>query len=322
MDLDILARKAISLAEGVEYSTFSTSVDITDELLKEEENGFKSAGVFGKVAVKTRINREFRELIEKQSGKKQDKDGDVNFMLHVAGPTVSVTINPLFLLCKYNKLSRELSQTRWDKYKSVEGYVVDAAMEMFGCSNAFLHGAGREDVDVRMLGDGRLCVVEIVEPKNRNVDLREYERRVNEISNGAVELHVIRPVGREYVWIVKEAGFVKEYEAKVEFEREVSDEELKRICHIDRIEQQTPLRVKHRRADLERIRRIYEIECIERQANTARFKIKTEAGTYIKELVTSDGGRTRPSFAGTVGCNAKCVSLDVIKVYEYISEWW
>jgi len=39
-----------------------------------------------------------------------------------------------------------------------------------------------------------------------------------------------------------------------------------------------------------------------------------EAGLYIKELVSSDGGRTKPSVSSVLGVGAKVVDLDVIGI--------
>ena len=40
--------------------------------------------------------------------------------------------------------------------------------------------------------------------------------------------------------------------------------------------------------------------------------MRTEAGTYIKELVHGDFGRTRPSLSSILGCNIDILALDVI----------
>lgn len=323
MDYEQLITSAVESAKGIEYESFTTSLRLPESAAKEEENVFKRDGIIGKEALKTRMGREVREKIEKISGKKMDLNGDIVFKFDLDSGTVGIEIKPLFLLCKYRKLVRGISQTRWDKYdSSVEGFIVDAAEELYGCTNAFLHGSGREDVDVRMLGDGRICVVEIVEPRKRSVDAKMLEERVRKISQGAVELRVIRQVGNEYVWITKEAHFDKEYEAEVEFNREIDEEMLGRITAIRAVEQRTPLRVKHRRADMVRKKHVLNIEVCEKNEKRIKFRIKTEAGTYIKELISGDDGRTRPSFAEAAGCTAKCTSLDVINVYEYISEWW
>ncbi|MEM0438354.1 MAG: tRNA pseudouridine(54/55) synthase Pus10 [Candidatus Micrarchaeia archaeon] len=323
MDFRAAAQKAKSLAQGIEYRTFSTSVEISEETGREFEESLRRDGFSGKLHPKTLANRALRGEIERETGKVQDKDGDVRFTVDAATGDVSVSINPLFLLCKYRKLDRLTSQTRWEKYESsVEGYIVRVAEEICGCTNAFLHGAGREDVDVRMLGGGRLCVVEIEAPRTRKINLQEFGERVREVSGGKVELDVLREVPRQYVWIVKEGGFDKEYDAEVEFAESIGDEGIRKIEKISQVMQETPKRVMHRRADKVRERQIRSVVCTWHEGRRAKFIIRTEAGTYIKELISGDGGRTVPSFASVAGCAAKCTALDVINVHEHISDWW
>lgn len=42
-----------------------------------------------------------------------------------------------------------------------------------------------------------------------------------------------------------------------------------------------------------------------------KLNLKTQAGTYVKEFVHGDLGRTTPSIAELLKCNADIVSLDV-----------
>lgn len=37
--------------------------------------------------------------------------------------------------------------------------------EIFDAHEIYLHGSGREDIDVRMLGDGRPFILEFINPK-------------------------------------------------------------------------------------------------------------------------------------------------------------
>ena len=46
------------------------------------------------------------------------------------------------------------------------------------------------------------------------------------------------------------------------------------------------------------------------------MEIKTEAGTYIKELISGNNGRTRPSVAFLLNTPAECKELDVIKIWH------
>ena len=80
------------------------------------------------------------------------------------------------------------------------------------------------------------------------------------------------------------------------------------------IKQWTPLRVLHRRGNLLRKRKIYELKLIEYRGKEAIIELLTDGGTYIKELVNGDFGRTTPNLSELIGCQAQVKELDVIEV--------
>ena len=82
------------------------------------------------------------------------------------------------------------------------------------------------------------------------------------------------------------------------------------------IYQRTPLRVAGRRSDLVRERKVLETSLEDINANQARILVTAEAGTYIKELVHGDGGRTIPSISGEYGEPLRVAELDVIKIHR------
>jgi tRNA pseudouridine synthase 10 len=60
----------------------------------------------------------------------------------------------------------------------------------------------------------------------------------------------------------------------------------------------------------------FELEDWSEDVKTASFKIKAESGTYIKELVTGDDGRTKPSISDVLKMKCIVVSLDVMQVHD------
>ena len=72
---------------------------------------------------------------------------------------------------RYLKFERGLPQSPWYIGRerrgttSVEEYLSAPVLAHFGSSRAKLISGGREDIDVRMLGNGRPFVLEIIEPK-------------------------------------------------------------------------------------------------------------------------------------------------------------
>ena len=81
------------------------------------------------------------------------------------------------------------------------------------------------------------------------------------------------------------------------------------------LKQKTPVRVLHRRHLATRVRQVYDLE-LKRTSEDNYFQldVSTQAGTYIKELVHSDIGRTEPSLRTMLGLPIDIVELDVMSV--------
>ncbi|HZD42727.1 MAG TPA: tRNA pseudouridine(54/55) synthase Pus10, partial [Methanomicrobiales archaeon] len=183
--------------------------------------------------------------------------------------------------------------------------------------DAILHGAGREDIDARMLGTGRPFVMEVVSPRRRSLDLKCLEELVNQEAEERVAVSFERWSERNEVETLKSKQGYKKYRIIVEVLGDVSLDEVKDA--LDRLEgavihQRTPQRVVHRRADKVRERRVIHIELV--HVNDGRFLIDVvgEAGLYIKELISGDNGRTRPSLSEFLGREARVENLDVVLV--------
>ncbi|GMH40508.1 hypothetical protein BSKO_08412 [Bryopsis sp. KO-2023] len=228
---------------------------------------------------------------------------------------------------RYRKLSREISQTEFivdGKRKgktSVQEIIEGVVLPLFRADSLTFIPAGREDMDVRMLGDGRPFVLELQNPREHTISRSVLEKTEAsfDISQG-VEVSRLRMVSREHVMRMKdgEKDKAKRYAAIVWITREVTDADFEKLNALKNLEinQETPLRVAHRRAALERKKEVHWVKCdrIEGKSNYFVMWLQTSAGTYIKELVHSDMGRTVPSIASLLGCDAVCVQLDVVDV--------
>ena len=83
-----------------------------------------------------------------------------------------------------------------------------------------------------------------------------------------------------------------------------------------KLAQRTPERVAHRRSDLIRKRTVFEahspfIEVNEDGEREIEFTLRCESGTYVKETVHGDSGRTQPSVAALIKAKCNVVWLDV-----------
>jgi tRNA pseudouridine synthase 10 len=187
----------------------------------------------------------------------------------------------------------------------------------------FFHGMGREDIDACMLGNGRPFVAEVRNPKKRTLDLPAIESEINSSSKGLIEIEGLRPSSRSEMRAIKESTYPKTYRVRVLFQHVFEDRKLKDIVRVlaeNPISQQTPTRVSHRRADLERLRTVRRIEIESVEGQEVVFVVEADSGTYIKELMHGDQGRTNPNVADVVGIPCEVLQLDVIRIGDKEAE--
>lgn len=240
---------------------------------------------------------------------------------------------------RYRKLVRDLPQTvffcpeckgrgceRCEGFgkltrDSVQELIARVAMPRFKARRNKFHGAGREDLDVRMLGDGRPFVFEILKARRPDADLAELREEINRRWAGRIEVSELRLCGRKRVAELKETRCAKEYLARVRFEPEGFPGAETMASRLDDVREQgtiaivqtTPGRVAHRRTVLDRERWISLLSW-ERAGDDWMLLIRSAHGTYIKEAVSGDEGRTRPSLASLLGASCSCVELDVMAI--------
>ena len=114
---------------------------------------------------------------------------------------------------------------------------------------------------------------------------------------------------------------MKIYRATVESPSDFDHQQLMTISTTFKapviLQQKTPTRVLHRRADLIRKKTVYQVKILESSKNHALLEIEAEGGTYIKEFISGDQGRTIPSVTSTIQIEVVCTELDVIKVDDH-----
>ena len=287
---------------------------------------------------------------------------------------------------RYIKRQRGLSQTPWILNDvvmgdgSVEECIVPIIAKTLGAESHSFISSGREDIDVRMLGDGRPFAVELKNPK-RYLHLSPDDRvatagqqqqkqqqsgtngsgpehtRANEMAalNARVETMInskeVNTANRGRVVVkdleffcsektlnaVKNAGEGKQkcYRALIWSSRKFTKADYDRINALNdvKVQQNTPIRVLHRRSPLIREKIIHEmrLEPVVGNGSTGRsgdgvedgswncggdshfaiINMRTSAGTYIKEFVHGDLGRTKPSLGTLLGSNSDSDSKDI-----------
>ena len=242
------------------------------------------------------------------------QNGDVVIVADHAARAVTVRIEPLFVRGRYRKLVRGMPQCRWRAWPtSVQQIIGDPIAGAAEGADHVLHGCGREDTDVRCLGE-RPFVLEVIRPRRRRLDWPALARSIG--AAGKVEVIGLAPCKRSEVARLKEARPEKTYRALVRLARDVDADRLADLEQlVGVVDQRTPRRVLKRRADRLRRRRVCTLGWRQLGPREIEIEVRTQAGTYIKELISGDGGRTQPSVAQVLGAAAVCTQLDVLAIH-------
>ncbi|MBN1678073.1 MAG: tRNA pseudouridine(54/55) synthase Pus10 [Candidatus Thermoplasmatota archaeon] len=335
-ELEKFAELSVREGEAYEFSTFLVGTKVDAETIEREESFWSEVGAKETESIKAELNREIGKIIEGRLGKPVDfKSPEMVFLIDTRFDRVVLDVAPLFVYGRYRKYSRGLPQTRWPCREcrgkgcprcggkgrmydsSVQDLIGPVVMGYAQAEEDFFHGMGREDIDARMLGNGRPFVVEVRRPRVRSLDLGKIESEANAGARDKVEFLELRPSSRAEMRAIKESTHPKTYRARVRFQHDFDHGKLNEVVtSLDGkpISQLTPSRVAHRRANLERTRSVRRISVEEVSGREVVFVVEADSGTYIKELMHGDEGRTQPNVAGILGATCEVLELDVISI--------
>lgn len=336
-DIDLFADLVMERLEPYEHDTFLVGSRIDEDIQRREAQLEQATG--HAEPMKREVNREVGKLVEDATGKEAAfEKPDITAIIDTRFNHVELDVRPIFIYGRYRKLERGIPQTKWYCRKchgagceycdgtgkmyedSVEELVAHEVMAAVQGSDEAFHGAGREDIDVRMLGTGRPFILEVKEPRRRHIDLEQLQRDINVFADGRVEVAGLRMASKDEVPEIKEAPWTKTYRAVIALAGKGKINEAVNALGGRYINQRTPSRVAHRRADRVRKRKILDILVEQQDAREATLVITAESGTYIKELLTGDHGRTTPSFSELADTAVEVKKLDVIAIGDINGE--
>jgi len=319
-----------------EYETFLVGNKVDEDILDREEELLIFSKSEYSESIKTELNREIGKILEHKLNKEVDfKKPTIMAIIDTSFNVISLQISSLYIYGRYKKFKRDIPQTRWfckicygkgckkcnftgKIYEtSIEELIAKRFLEITEGDDEAFHGCGREDVDARMLGNGRPFVLEIKNPKKRNLNLTQLENGINKINKNTLEISNLRYSNKEEINRLKHSDFRKTYRVILKSIKTINNEKLKKaalsLCGR-KIGQFTPFRVAHRRAKMIREKYVYNCKIESVDGVTATLIIEADSGTYIKELVSGDEGRTQPNLSDIFGIPCQVIELDVIDI--------
>ncbi|MFX1591140.1 MAG: tRNA pseudouridine(54/55) synthase Pus10, partial [Promethearchaeota archaeon] len=343
-NIEKFINKATQIVKEIEFNSFLVGSSPESQIINQEDRFKTEFNLLEAESFKSHFNRVVGKGLLITLNKVPEfnhPDVLIIYSLDFEKFNVELILKSVFISGRYNKLIRGIPQTHWFCKKcmgtgcelcnytgrqyltSVEDLISPEFIKESKATDSRFHGAGREDIDVRMLGTGRPFIIELRNPKIRNLILGKISRKVNKKYKKKVRIHDLKYSSKKEVIKLKiEAKNSKKlYRAIVKSESKLSKNdflqkinELKESFENKQIYQRTPYRVSHRRADKIREKFIFKIEGKWIKTNLFEFKIETQGGTYIKELINGDEGRTSPSFSEIFEIPLVCKELDVLEI--------
>lgn len=334
-EVEKLADKALKAVRGYQFKKFLVGAKIPEEVVEREDSLRAAFKVEWGEAIKGEFTREIGKVIAMKTGKAVEyKNPEVTITVNPYEERVNFQVTPIFLESRYRKIVIGIPQTRWlcqkcrgkgcelcngtgKKYpESVQEIIAGPILKASHGVDTNFHAGGREDIDAKVLGSGRPFVIEVKIPKKRSFKLEKVMEAINR--SGKVEVGTLSFVDRAAVRMVKEEERAeKTYQTVVESEKRVTKKELADIEDAFTaavIQQSTPQRVLHRRADKVRIRHVYAVKIKRLSAKRFELTLRCQGGLYVKELVNGDKGRTTPNMADFLKKKVKCVTLSVLDI--------
>ncbi len=308
----------------IEINTFNLGLTL-DKNIPEEE----------KIEIKLNFQKQLILEIEKEGNIKRQNDfADIEIIIDFTRDKIELSLRPVYIYGRYIKHSRNLPQTIHYCFQckgrgcpfcnntgkisstSVQEILTPIFQKEFEAQDNKFHGCGREDIDVRMLGNGRPFVIELINSKIRTKTQEQFNKIISLINNKDIlEIKDLRFSNKKEIVEIKNTEHKKKYLAKVSCEKQCDLNNLEKILNKElEIKQQTPLRVMKRRANIIRTRKCSIVEI--NKINNLEFKITfiADGGLYIKELISSDENRTIPSISQIINNTCICKELDVLEI--------
>ena len=339
-DTGNIVSRVIESTKGIEYGTIQFGIHLPKDLVQDEDKIRSRHGAPASRPLKAAFADAIQEQLSKHMPDIEFVKEKPDLMILVDGLTlrIDIDVRPVFLYSRYRKLSREIPQTRWpcracrgraQNCESCQGTGLqypDSVQDLIGepiraalrAEDTSFHGMGREDIDVRCLGSGRPFVLEVKNPRLRKVNLVELVAAVNDSSSGRVEIDQLDWTDRKRIGKIKETRSDKSYTIRFRVDDIPEEETVKEaISGLSGVvlEQNTPKRVSHRRAAKTRKRKVVSISDVIVDGDEVQSTLRCEAGTYIKELIHSDEGRTVPSVSGVLDRECEVLWLDVEEIH-------
>jgi tRNA pseudouridine synthase 10 len=329
-NIDDLSRLIIDKMSEYEYNSFLIGVSLPPKVEEKEDEMRSKFKLSWGESIKSEFSRELGKKVVDVTGKVVNhKRPDLQVIINPFTCHIHIKANSLYVGGRYKKLVGGIPQFNRFCWKcngegciecngtgklflqSIEEMMSEPIIKATEGTDVILHTSSWEKIESRVLGVGRPFILEVKNPIKRFVDLDKFEEDVNIHSKKRIEISDLSFVTKKFVKILKIKGDdEKLFKAIVEFEQNISDDELKKIeKNLNNIIiKQTYQSRKSRKKVL------HSVNIKRLGLNLVEMLIKSQGGLNIEGFITGEKVRTSPNIREIVGIPIKCFSYDIIGI--------
>lgn len=297
--LDI-GKRAVDATDNYQFSTFAVGTTISPRLSENEDALRAEFKLRGGETIKSEITKEVARTIARKTGKRRSfRKHDIALLIDPLLGSTQVTPSSLFIMGRYTKRIRGISQKRsrcmkcnsgcpscdytgLSKDTSIEGEIGEYLLKKFGGSRVIISWVGGEDHQSLVLGIGRPFFAEVQKPMKRWPIMRAKNLR-----NG-VRVIGVRVLTRPPTFSPK---FRLRVRATIDLVEPISKDVLDRLEAFTRKEvtAYSPNKRRYFR------KMVYSVKPVSIKEDSFTAKIYCDGGLNIKRLVSGERGEVSPS---------------------------
>lgn len=295
---------------GIEFRSFRLGSKVPLDILNRELSITTEFNISSAESIKREINRELGKRVSAILGVPFNREEpDVEVVIDISTGSIEVQVMPIYISARYRKIHRltnEEGQIKWP---------IDKVIQAYNAQDVIIHTGGEDPMGVRVLGNGRPVILQVVKPGKRP-DVNDVYALLKD-SGYDVMLDNLSRVRASAVVRMKARvrDYVITYRVLAITDNPVTDENIRSLHDYFRNRQVVQVFRRGRRVR-RRVSMVYELDGRVIRDRLVEFLIRCQGNLYIRGFVHGGYGDVEPSIAGTLGFSIRPVEIDILNISD------
>jgi tRNA pseudouridine synthase 10 len=297
---------------GAEFKSFRLGTRVPNDVLRRELEITMEFGITSAESIKRELNRELGKRVSSLLGIPFSREEpDVEVVLDTTTGAITTQLMPLYLLTRYRRVYRLIGKggIKWP---------INEALGIYGAQSVVIHSGGGEAGNVRVLGNGRPMIIQVIGPGKRP-SIGEVSKALGSIDYG-ISLNVLSYVRSSMVRKVKaeSRNYVITYRVLAITNGQVTDDALKSLHDYFRNRQVTQ-RLRWGGRVKKRVSMVYELDGRVIDGRLLELVIRCQGNLNIRGFVHGYFGDVEPSLSGVLALEVRPVEIDILNISDSIT---